>query len=85
MLVQANPITQKEGIAGYEIAFNFNGVPIALTPRAASEIKSKTRYQLLSVDAAEQQKNPCRRLVTRRGTKWELTNQGVLFLNLLTQ
>ncbi len=85
MLVQANLLAQKEGIAGYEIAFNFNGVPITLTPRAASEIKSKTRYQLLSVDAAEQQKNPCRRLVTRRGAKWELTNQGVLFLNLLTQ
>jgi len=85
MLVRANPLTQKEGIAGYEIAFDFNAVPVQLTPRAASEIKSRTRYQLLSVNAAEQQRNPCRRLVTQRGTQWELTHQGTTFLNLLTQ
>ena len=85
MLVRPNPVAAKEGIAGYEIAFNFSGLPIALTPRAASEIKSKIRYQVLSVNAAEQQKNPCRRLVVRRGTRWELTNQGHTFLNLLTQ
>jgi peptidoglycan LD-endopeptidase LytH len=85
MLVQANPVAQKEGIAGYEVVFNFSGLPIAFTPRAASEIKSKTRYQVVSVNAAEQQKNPCRRLVVRRGARWELTNQGVTFLNLFTQ
>jgi murein DD-endopeptidase MepM/ murein hydrolase activator NlpD len=85
MLVQPNPIAQKEGTAGYEVVFNFSGLPISLTPRAASEIKSRTRYQLLSVNAAEQQKNPCRRLVIRRGARWELTNQAVTFLNLFTQ
>ena len=84
MLVQPNPIAQKEGAAGYEVVFNFSGLPMSLTPRAASEIKNRTRYQLLSVNAAEQQKNPCRRLVIRRGTRWELTNQGIAFLNLFT-
>lgn len=84
-LVQKNPVAEKEGVAGYEVAFAFSGLPISLVPRAASEIKSKTRYQLLSVNAAEQQKNPCRRLVTRRGARWELTNQGATFLNLFTQ
>ena len=85
MLVRSNPLAQKEGIAGYEIAFNFNGLPFQLIPRAAGEFKTRQRYQLLSVNAAEQQKNPCRRLVTRRGTRWELTNTGLHYLNLLTQ
>lgn len=85
MLVRANPLAQKEGIAGYEIAFDFNAVPIQLTPRAASEIKSKSKYQLLSVNAAEQGKNPCRHLIARRGQNWELTHQAINFLDLLTQ
>lgn len=85
MLVRPNPLAQKEGIAGYEIALDFNAVPIQLTPRAASEIKSKVRYQLLSVNAAEQEKNPCRHLVTRRGQNWELTHQAINFLDILTQ
>ena len=85
MLVRANPLAQKEGIAGYEIALDFNAVPIQLTPRAASEVKSKQKYQLLSVNAAEQEKNPCRKLVARRGTHWELTPHSMTFLDLLTQ
>ena len=38
MLVLPNPTAQKEGVAGYEIALNYNGVAFALMPRAASEI-----------------------------------------------
>src|SRR5258706_8027951 len=45
-LVLANPVAAKEGIAGYEIALNYNGVPFALMPRAASEIKGGARVQL---------------------------------------
>jgi hypothetical protein len=84
-LIRPNPLAQKEGVAGYEIALDANAVPIQLTPRAASELKSKQRYQLFSVNAAEEDKNPCRKLVTRRGNAWELTNQGITFLNLLTE
>ena len=84
-LIRPNPLAQKEGVAGYEIALDANAVPIQLTPRAASELKSKQRYQLFSVNAAEQQRNPCRKLVTRRGNDWELTNQGLKFLELLTE
>jgi murein DD-endopeptidase MepM/ murein hydrolase activator NlpD len=84
-LVRPNPIAQKEGMAGYEIALDFNGVPIELTPRAASELKWKQKYHLFSVNAAEQEKNPCRKLVARRGDGWELTNRGTEFLDLLTQ
>jgi hypothetical protein len=29
-------------------------------------------------------KNPCRGLVTRHGTRWELANNGVRLLDMLT-
>jgi len=83
-LVRRNPVAEKEGTAGYELALNFNGIPFELIPRAASEIKSKGKYQLLSVNEAEDQKNPCRHLVARRGTRWELTNHGEELLEMLT-
>jgi len=84
LLVHSNPRAEKEGVAGYEIALNFNAVPFELIPRAASEIKSKAKFQLLSVNEAEQQRNPCRRLVTKRGAHWELTSHGLNALELLT-
>lgn len=83
-LVRPNPVAAKEGIAGYEISLNFIGIPISLTPRAASEIKSKARVQLLSVNEAEYKKNPCRKLVTNRSGKWQLANNGVNLIELLT-
>lgn len=82
-LVRPNPIAAKEGIAGYEISMNFVGIPIALTPRAASEIKSKARVQLLSVNEAEYKRSPCRKLVTNRSGKWQLANNGVNLIELL--
>lgn len=83
-LVQANPRAEKEGIAGYEVALNFNALPYELIPRAASELKSKSRFHLLSVNAVEQRKNPGRRLVTQRNGRWELTSHGLNALELLT-
>ena len=82
--IKPNPVAQKEGIAGYELAINFNGIPFELIPRAASEMKSKLKYQLLSVNEAEYQKNHCRRFVAQRGGKWELTPHGESALDLLT-
>jgi peptidoglycan LD-endopeptidase LytH len=84
MLVLKNPVADREGVAGYEIAFNFNGVAFALMPRAASEIKSSAKYQLLSVNAAEQKANPCRHLVVQRKGHWELANDGLRTVQLLT-
>ncbi|MCW5553287.1 MAG: M23 family metallopeptidase [Verrucomicrobiae bacterium] len=83
-LIRANPKAQPEGVAGYEIALNFNAIPFELIPRATSEIKGSSKIQLLSVNEAEQKRNPCRRLVTKRGTRWELTSQGQNALELLT-
>ena len=83
-LITGNSRADKEGIAGYELALNFNGLPFELIPRASSELRSKSRFQLLSVNEHEQQKNPCCRLVSRKGSRWELTSHGVQLLELLT-
>ena len=83
-LVRPNPTAQQQGTAGYEIRFNFNGVAFELTPRAESEMKSKIKYQLLSVNEIEYRQNPCRRLVVRKGNRWELGPRGIEMLELLT-
>lgn len=83
-LTKPNPRAEKEGVAGYEIALNFNALPFELIPRAAAELKGKSKFQLLSVNDAEQKKNPGRRLVTQKSGRWELTSHGLNTLELLT-
>jgi murein DD-endopeptidase MepM/ murein hydrolase activator NlpD len=83
-LVLPNSKAEKEGVAGYEITLNYNGVAFALMPRAASEIPGQARFQLLSVNEAEARANPCRHLVVRRGSRWQLTDSGIRELELLT-
>jgi murein DD-endopeptidase MepM/ murein hydrolase activator NlpD len=83
-LVLRNPVAEREGVAGYEIALDFNGVATQLIPRAASEIKGKGKYILLSVDDAEEQRNPGRHYVTKRSGHWELAKNGIELLDLLT-
>ncbi len=83
-LIKPNPVAEKEGVAGYEIALDFNAVAFELIPRAASEIKGKGKFVLLSVNEAEEKKNPARRLVVQRGGKWQLGPHGLSFLELLT-
>ena len=83
MLILPNPIAQKEGVAGYEISLNFNGVAFALMPRANSEIHGPGRFQLLSVNEDEEKANRCRHLVVRRGSRWQLTDSCIRELELL--
>jgi len=83
-LVLKNPVADKQGVAGYEMVFNYNGVPFALMPRAASEIKNAAKFQLLSVNEAVQKVNPCRKLVVQRGGRWQLADAGLRELELLT-
>lgn len=82
--VRPNPAAAKEGIAGYELALNFIGIPTEIIPRAASELKGKAKFQLLSVNEAEYQRNPCRKLVSKRGSRFELANNGIHLLELMT-
>jgi len=81
--VLKNPRAEKEGVAGYEIALNLNGVAFALMPRAASEINSPAKIQLLSVNEAEERANPCRHLVVQRNGRWQLANEGLREVGLL--
>ncbi|MBI5799887.1 MAG: M23 family metallopeptidase [Verrucomicrobia bacterium] len=84
-LVRANPATDKEGIAAYELVLNFNGIPCQLIPRAPSEVRNYTaKFHLLSVNDAEQKKNGCRKFLTEKGGKWALTPEALQHLDLLT-
>ena len=84
MFVKTDALPKGEEAAGYEIALNFAGLPYELIPRAASQIKGKAPVQLLSVNEAEYSRNPCRKLVTKRGARWELTTAGRDLVSLLT-
>jgi murein DD-endopeptidase MepM/ murein hydrolase activator NlpD len=85
MLVAPNPLAQKEGVAGYEISLDYNGLPFAWVPRAASEIKGPAKYRLLSVNEAEETENPCRKLVRQQAGRWQLAPNGISLLDLLTE
>ena len=82
-LVLSNPRAEKEGVAGYEIALNYNGVAFMLMPRAASEIKGAAKFQLVSVNESEQRAHPCRKLVAQHGSRWQLTDKGIRELEML--
>lgn len=82
-LARRNPVAEKEGVAGYELAFSSTGLPHEIIPRAASELKSPAKIRLLSVNEAEQAKHPCGRIVTRGRAGWQLTSKGERLLDLL--
>ena len=82
-LVLPNPVAEKEGVAGYEIVFNYNGAAFALLPRAASEMKGTGRIQLLSVNEKEYHANPCRKDVKQFGSRWQLTENGRRMVEML--
>lgn len=71
------------GVAGYELVFDYAGVPIQLIPLAAGELKSKARVHLLSVNEAVQQAHRCRKLVVKRAGRWELASGGERLVDLL--
>jgi peptidoglycan LD-endopeptidase LytH len=83
-LVRRNAVAEKEGVAGYELALNFNGVVFELIPRAASELKGNSKFAVLSVNETEYRTHPCRRLVVKRRGSWELASRGTELLELLT-
>jgi murein DD-endopeptidase MepM/ murein hydrolase activator NlpD len=83
-LIRRNPTADREGVAAYEVALNYNGVPFQLVPRAPSEVRTGPKYQLLSVNEAEAQDHPCRKLVVKSRGHWELAPAGMHLLDLLT-
>ena len=83
-LVRRNPVAEKEGVAGYEVSLNFNGVPFQLLPRAASELRGAAALRVLAVNEAEIRAHPCRHLVANKSGRWELTHHGHRLVELLT-
>ena len=82
-LVRRNPVADREGVAGYEIALDYSGVPFLLIPKAKSEIGNGPKVTLLSVNEKEQTRRPCRKLVTKRSGKWVLSDNGSRLIDLL--
>lgn len=82
-LLVANPVAEREGVAGYELGLTFNGMPVRVTPRAASELKGAAKVRLVDVSAGECQGHPCGKLVARRGDGWVLTSHGTDVVDLI--
>ena len=69
-MVQANPLAEKGGIAGYELHLSFNGAPLRIIPRSPAETPGSARLAILSVNETEWRTHPCTRLVAKRGQMW---------------
>jgi hypothetical protein len=82
-LVRRNASAEKEGVAGYEIALDYSGLPFLLIPRTKAELGSGPKIELKSVNEAEQRAHPCRKLVVKRSKGWDLANNGRQLLELL--
>lgn len=80
-LVQAP--AQPGAIVGYEVALDFNGVPIRLVPRTEAESKGRPHIQLLAVNEQEYNRAPCRKLVRKNKGHWELGQNGQRLIDLL--
>lgn len=83
ILVESRPELHGKEPAGYEIVISYAGAPMKLIPQLASEMKSKARVHLVSVDEEIEKENPCRKLVRKRGGKWELANFGQRLIDLI--
>ena len=82
-LLLRNPAAEKEGVAGYEVALDYVGIPFQIIPRPDSQLPSPARVTLLAVNEAEQRSHHCRNLVRRRQGRWELSPQGQQLVDLL--
>ncbi|MBI5386273.1 MAG: M23 family metallopeptidase [Verrucomicrobia bacterium] len=83
-LMVANPRLGTQPVAGYELVLDYNGLPFQAISRPAADFAGVAKYRLLSVNAAEYDRNHCRKLVTRHGNSWLLSTQGQSLLDLLT-
>jgi len=82
-LLLKNPLAERDGIAGYELGLAFNGLPVRVIPRSDVELAGVAKVKLLDVDASELAKNPCGKLVFKRGQLWTLLPRGEELIDLL--
>ncbi|MGB0582706.1 MAG: M23 family metallopeptidase [Limisphaerales bacterium] len=83
-LMRRNPVAEKNGIDGYEIIFDYAGIPCQLIPRSKSEVKFSSDPTLLSVDDALAREKRCRKLLYFKNGKWGLTRSGSQMIEILT-
>jgi hypothetical protein len=83
MLIQPSPTPADGPPAGYELHLDYNGVPVRLVPKTASQLGSPERFALVSVNEEEYRLNPCRRLVVKTGDRFKLGPAGIRLLGLL--
>ena len=67
-LIMPNAKLGNQPVAGYELVLDYNGLPFQVIPCPASEFKGKSKFQLLSVNAAEVRASP---LPPIRGPPWQ--------------
>jgi peptidoglycan LD-endopeptidase LytH len=84
MLVQPAPDVPSEAVAGYELHLDYTGIPVRVFPRTEAQLTSSQRYTLLEVNEELYRQNPCRRIVVRKGNRFEIGSAGTQFLDLLT-
>jgi murein DD-endopeptidase MepM/ murein hydrolase activator NlpD len=76
--------TRLKPTAGYEVFLDSYGIPVRCTPRGQEAFSDNKQIKLLNVDAEVYRKAPCRKLVFKKGQKWQLTAKGLGHLDLLT-
>ena len=83
-LVLRNPQADQNGVAAYEIAFDFNGLPFQLVPRSPQEVDSTQKIKLLSVNEEQQRLRGCRHWIAKKQGAWTLTAKGRQWIEQLT-
>ena len=72
------------GVAGYDLTFNFSGVPFRAVPRTAAELRPGGKFVLKEVNEAEAARCRCQNLLVQRDGRWSLGPRGLRLLDLLT-
>lgn len=84
-LTVVNKVALEEGIAAWDVRFDYSGLPFVLIPRAASEISEvKGKYHLLAVNEEEQAKNPGRHFLKKERGRWQMTDKFIQYLDQIT-
>ena len=71
-------------IVAHELHLSFQGIPLRIIPKTASEARDRAKFQLIEVNPEVARGFPCQKLVRQRNGRWQFTAEGERFLDLLT-
>ncbi len=83
-LILRGDISDPAQIAGYEIAFDYSGLPYQLQPLTQTALEAAPLMEPLGVDEALLSEHRCRKMIVKTGAKWRLTAKGRQHIELLT-